>query len=161
MELEMSTTKIDRVGTKITIVSNGDIFNTECEALVNPVNIKGVMGKGLALAFKNKYPAHFENYKRACQSGEMTTEKVLAYQEINGPMIICLATKADWRDSSKIEYVSAGLDDLANQIKALGIRSIAIPKLGCGLGGLDWDKVRPLIVEKMSAVDGISVEIYE
>lgn len=161
MEIEMSTTKIDRVGTKITIVSNGNIFNTECEALVNPVNIKGVMGKGLALAFKTKYPAHFANYQRACKSGEMTTDKVLAYQEKDGPMIICLATKADWRDSSKMEYVSAGLDDLVNQIKALGIRSIAIPKLGCGLGGLDWNKVRPLIVEKMSAIDGINVEIYE
>ena len=91
----------------------------------------------------------------------MTTEKVLAYQEINGPMIICLATKDDWKNSSKIEYVSAGLDDLVNQIKALGIRSVAIPKLGCGLGGLDWGKVRPLIVEKMSAIDGINVEIYE
>lgn len=159
MELDMPT--LDRVGTKITIVSNGDIFKSKCEALVNPVNIKGVMGKGLALAFKTKYPAHFENYKRACQNGEMTTEKVLAYQEINGPMIICLATKADWRDSSKIEYVSAGLDNLANQIKALGIRSVAIPKLGCGLGGLDWNKVRPLIVEKMSSLDGINVEIYE
>ena len=157
----MPTQKLDRAETKITIISNGDMFNSKCEALVNPVNTKGVMGKGLALAFKNKYPAHFENYKRACQSGEMTTEKVLAYQEINGPMIICLATKADWRDSSKIEYVSAGLDNLANQIKALGIRSVAIPKLGCGLGGLDWNKVRPLIVEKMSSLDGINVEIYE
>ena len=161
MELDMPTQKLDRTGTKITIISNGDIFNSKCEALVNPVNTKGVMGKGLALAFKTKYPAHFENYKRACQNGEMTTEKVLAYQEINGPMVICLATKDDWRDSSKMEYVSAGLDDLVNQIKALGIRSIAIPKLGCGLGGLDWGKVRPLIVEKMSAIDGISVEIYE
>ena len=159
MELDMPT--LDRVGTKITIVSNGDIFKSKCEALVNPVNIKGIMGKGLALAFKTKYPAHFENYKRACQNGEMTTDKVLAYQEKNGPMIICLATKADWRDSSKMEYVSAGLDDLVNQIKALGIRSVAIPKLGCGLGGLDWNKVRPLIVEKMSSLDGINVEIYE
>ena len=159
MELDMPT--LDRVGTKITIVSNGDIFKSKCEALVNPVNIKGIMGKGLALAFKTKYPAHFENYKRACQNGEMTTDKVLAYQEKNGPMVICLATKADWRDSSKIEYVSAGLDDLVNQIKALGIRSVAIPKLGCGLGGLDWAKVRPLIVEKLSSLDGISVEIYE
>ena len=157
----MPTTKLDRMGTKITIVSNGDIFNSKCEALVNPVNIKGVMGKGLALAFKTKYPAHFANYQRACKSGEMTTDKVLAYQEKNGPMIICLATKDDWRDSSKIEYVSAGLDDLANQIKALGIRSVAIPKLGCGLGGLDWNRVRPLIAEKMSSLDGISVEIYE
>ena len=151
MELEMPTQKLDRVGTKITIASNGDIFKSKCEALVNPVNTKGVMGKGLALAFKTKYPAHFANYQRACKSGEMTTEKVLAYQEKNGPMIICLATKADWRDSSKI----------ANQIKALGIRSVAIPKLGCGLGGLDWNKVRPLIVEKMSTIDGIDVEIYE
>ena len=161
MELDMPTQKLDRVGTKITIISNGDIFNSKCEALVNPVNTKGVMGKGLALAFKNKYPAHFANYQRACKSGEMTTEKVLAYQEINGPMIICLATKDDWRDSSKIEYVSAGLDDLVKQIKALGVRSIAIPKLGCGLGGLDWNKVRPLIVEKLSSLDGINVEIYE
>ena len=159
MELDMPT--LDRVGTKITIVSNGDIFKSKCEALVNPVNIKGIMGKGLALAFKTKYPAHFENYKRACQNGEMTTDKVLAYQEKNGPMIICLATKDDGRDSSKIEYVSAGLDDLVKQIKTLGIRSVAIPKLGCGLGGLDWNKVRPLIVEKMSSLDGINVEIYE
>lgn len=150
-----------RAGTKITIVSNGDIFKSQCKALVNPVNTKGVMGKGLALTFKNKYPAHFENYKRACQSGEMTTDKVLAFQEKDGPMTICLATKADWRDSSKIEYVSAGLDDLVNQIDVLNIRSIAIPKLGCGLGGLDWNKVRTLIVEKMSAIDGINVEIYE
>ena len=157
----MPTQKLDRTGIKITIISNGDMFNSKCEALVNPVNTRGVMGKGLALTFKTKYPAHFANYQRACKSGEMTTEKVLAYQEINGPMIICLATKADWRDSSKMEYVSAGLDDLVNQIKALGIRSIAIPKLGCGLGGLDWNRVRPLIVEKMSAIDGISVEIYE
>lgn len=159
MELDMPT--LDRVGTKITIVSNGDIFKSKCEALVNPVNIKGIMGKGLALAFETKYPAHFENYKRACQNGEMTTDKVLAYQEKNGPMIICLATKADWRDSSKMEYVSAGLDDLVKQIETLGIRSVAIPKLGCGLGGLDWNKIRPLIVEKMSSLDGINVEIYE
>ena len=157
----MPTPKLDRLGTKITIISNGDMFNSKCEALVNPVNTKGVMGKGLALAFKNKYPAHFENYKRACQNGEMTTEEVLAYQEINGPMIICLATKDDWRDSSKIEYVSAGLDNLVKQIETLGIRSVAIPKLGCGLGGLDWNKVRPLIVEKMSSLDGLNVEIYE
>ena len=161
MEIDMPTPQIDRLGTKITIVTNGDIFKSQCEALVNPVNTKGVMGKGLALAFKTKYPAHFENYKRACQNGEMTTEKVLAYQEINGPMIICLATKANWKDSSKIEYVSAGLDDLVKQIETFGIRSIAIPKLGCGLGGLDWNKVRPLIVEKLSSLDGINVEIYE
>lgn len=161
MEIDMPTPKLDRLGTKITIISNGDMFNSKCEALVNPVNTKGVMGKGLALAFKNKYPAHFENYKRACQNGEMTTEEVLAYQEINGPMIICLATKDDWRDSSKIEYVSAGLDNLVKQIETLGIRSVAIPKLGCGLGGLDWNKVRPLIVEKMSSLDGLNVEIYE
>ena len=80
----MSTPKLDRIGTKITIVSNGDIFKSQCEALVNPVNIKGVMGKGLALAFKNKYPAHFENYKRACQNGEMTTQKVLAKEKFGG-----------------------------------------------------------------------------
>lgn len=161
MELEMPTIKLDRIGTKITIITNGDIFKSQCEALVNPVNIKGVMGKGLALAFKTKYPAHFANYQRACKSGKMATDKVLAYQEKNGPMIICLATKDDWKDSSKIEYVSAGLDDLVKQIETLGIRSVAIPKLGCGLGGLDWNKVRPLIVEKMSTIDGIDVEIYE
>ena len=60
-----------------------------------------------------------------------------------------------------MEYVSAGLDDLVKQIETLGIRSVAIPKLGCGLGGLDWNKIRPLIVEKMSSLDGINVEIYE
>lgn len=147
--------------TRITILSNGDIFTSSCEALVNPVNTKGVMGKGLALAFKNKYPAHFENYKRACQSGEMSIEKVLVYKEINGPIIICLATKEDWRDNSKIEYVSAGLDDLVEQIKTLGIRSIAIPKLGCGLGGLDWNEVRPIIIEKLSILNNMYIEIYE
>lgn len=147
--------------TKITIVSNGDIFKSKCKAIVNPVNTKGAMGKGLALAFKNKYPAHFANYQRACKSGEMTIGKVLAYQEKDNHIIVCLATKEDWRDNSKIEYISAGLDSLVNKIEALDIKSIAIPKLGCGLGGLDWNKVRPLIVEKMSSLDGISVEIYE
>ena len=152
---------MNKAGTKITIVSNGDIFKSKCKAMVNPVNTKGVMGKGLALAFKNKYPAHFANYQRACKCGEMTIGKVLAYQEKDNHIIVCLATKEDWRDNSKIEYISAGLDSLVNQIKALDIKSIAIPKLGCGLGGLDWNKVRPLIVEKMSLIDGISVEIYE
>ncbi len=135
---------------------SGDILQENVEAIVNPVNCHGVMGKGLALQFKNKYPENFRQYKEACENNEIVPGKMFIHYTnipVNPRYIINFPTKLDWRSSSKIEYIDKGLDDLAKEIERLFIQSIAIPPLGCGFGNLDWDIVNRLIVTKLSKVD--------
>jgi len=129
------------------------------DALINPVNCVGVMGKGLALQFKRKFPDVFEKYKRACIRGEIKLGEVLAIPD-SGCFVINFPTKHHWRDKSKIEKIELGLEDLVRKIQELEIKSISIPALGCGEGGLDWDEVKPLIVNKLSPLN-IKVMIFE
>jgi O-acetyl-ADP-ribose deacetylase (regulator of RNase III) len=124
----------------------GDLLACEVDALVNAVNTVGVMGKGLALQFKKAFPDNFKAYERACASGQVVVGRMFVVERSAPPrFIINFPTKADWRQPSKLEYISAGLADLAGVVSRLGIRSLAMPALGCGLGGLDWAHVRPLI----------------
>jgi O-acetyl-ADP-ribose deacetylase (regulator of RNase III) len=135
---------------------SGDILKEDVEAIVNPVNCRGIMGKGLALQFKDKYPENFRQYKEACKNNEIVPGKMFIYytnSSMKPRYIINFPTKLDWRSSSKIEYINKGLDDLAKEIERLFIQSIAIPPLGCGFGNLDWDIVNRLIVTKLSKVD--------
>jgi O-acetyl-ADP-ribose deacetylase (regulator of RNase III) len=138
----------------IEIIQGGNIFNAEVEALVNPTNVLGVMGKGLALAFKNRFPRMARAYLRHClgEGGVLRSQVIpgetwVYYDQESRKHIICFATKGDWRKPSRIEYIKRGMARLAEDIRVLGIRSIAIPALGCGEGGLDWNDVRPLIEE--------------
>jgi len=128
--------------------STGDIFSSQAEALVNPVNCVGVMGKGLALKFKQIYPENFKAYHRACHDGEVRPGRMHVTFPDGVPLprvIINFPTKRRWNEKSRMEDINAGLVDLVRVVRAERIRSIAIPALGCGLGGLDWNTVRSRI----------------
>lgn len=142
--------------------ASGDLFAAEVEALVNPVNTVGVMGKGLALAFKQKFPANYAAYRNACKSGELTIGKMFVFD--NTPAIprwlINFPTKRHFREASKLDDIRAGLVDLIEQLRDRTITSVAMPALGCGLGGLDWADVRPLIVDACAALPGTRVLLF-
>ena len=141
----------------------GDIFQSKCEAITNPVNCVGVMGSGLALAFKERYPENFDAYKRACETKELHLSKSFFFElaGTNEPKwIVNFPTKLDWKNPSKIAWIRFGLLRLAKDVAAKKIKSIAIPKLGCGKGGLDWTIVKPIIEEKFGKFPDVVVEVY-
>ena len=134
------------------------------EALVNAVNTVGVMGKGIALMFKERFPENFKAYAAACKAGDVQVGKMFVSPgtELGGPRwIINFPTKKHWRDPSNIEWVRDGLAALRTVIRDRKISSIAIPPLGCGNGGLNWDEVRPLIVEALGDLADVEVMLYE
>jgi O-acetyl-ADP-ribose deacetylase (regulator of RNase III) len=129
-------------------LASGNLFNADVEALVNAVNCVGVMGKGLALQFKERFPANFKAYAKACKAGEVRTGAMFVFATgllQNPRFLVNFPTKQHWRDSSRIEDIEAGLQSLVVEVRDRRIRSIAVPALGCGLGGLEWREVRPRI----------------
>lgn len=140
-----------------------DIFSTDVEALVNTVNTVGVMGKGVALIMKEQYPLNFRLYQKACKEDRVKLGSLFVTrteQAIGPKYIINFPTKGHWRESSRLNYISTGLDELVKVILELNIKSIAMPPLGCGNGGLDWSQVKPLIIEKLSPVaDRVEVNV--
>lgn len=144
--------------------TQGNLLDAEAEALVNTVNTVGVMGKGIALMFKERFPDIFKAYKTACERGELETGNVFLTPtgELQGARwVIHFPTKQHWRPPSKIEWIDAGLADLKRVIVREGIRSIAIPPLGSGNGKLDWADVRPLIERHLSDLADVEVIVYE
>jgi O-acetyl-ADP-ribose deacetylase (regulator of RNase III) len=142
----------------------GDLLRSKLMALVNPVNTVGVMGKGLALEFKNAYPENFKAYVKACKQDQVSVGKMFIFDcglQSLPRYIINFPTKKHWRHPSKPEYISAGLQDLIVQIRILEIYSIAIPMLGAGLGGLDWAEVRSLILEAFVLLPDVHVLLFE
>lgn len=136
--------------------STGDILQDKSEALVNTVNCKGVMGRGLALEFKKAYPSNFDQYRAACAARKVIPGRMfitLTEQLIPPTYIVNFPTKRHWRNSSRLDDIEAGLIDLRDQIITRGIMSIAIPALGCSLGGLSWSDVRPMILETLNGID--------
>lgn len=138
----------------------GNIFNSNAQAIVNTVNCVGVMGKGLALQFKNNYPSNFEAYKQACNNRQVIPGKMFVHQ-VDDKIIINFPTKRHWKDNSLTEDISSGLDDLLKVIATYNIKSIAIPPLGCGLGGLEWKEVKKLIEQKLYILSATNVYVYE
>lgn len=144
-------------------ITTGNLLKTEADALVNTVNCVGFMGKGVALQFKQAFPENYEAYRRACDTGEVQPGRMFVYA--TGSMIppfyiINFPTKRHWRGKSRMEDIEAGLAALVAEVQRLGIRSIAIPPLGCGLGGLDWNDVRPRIEQALSALPGVHVRLF-
>lgn len=142
----------------------GNILHSEAEALVNTVNCVGVMGRGIALQFKNAYPDNFKAYVSACQRSDVQPGRmfVFATGELGNPKhIINFPTKRHWRAKSRMEDIEAGLTDLARVIERLDIRSVAIPPLGSGLGGLRWEDVKPRIERALQLFSKTQVFIYE
>jgi len=141
----------------------GNILESKAEALVNTVNTVGVMGKGIALRFKKTFPENFKKYVKACKNGEISIGRLFVTKEntIAGEKIIInFPTKKDWRTPSEYEYIEKGLDDLLRIINEYEIKSIALPPLGAGSGGLIWEKVKKIIEEKLKDLD-IDIYVYE
>lgn len=143
--------------------ASGDLLKADVEALVNTVNCVGVMGKGIALQFKRRYPAIFDEYKRACDRGEVQIGRmhVVATGELEGPRyVINFPTKKHWKARSRVEYITEGLADLVDVIEKHGIKSIALPPLGAGNGGLNWSLVEPLIRSSLSQLPHTDVYVF-
>ena len=144
--------------------TSGDILNADVEALVNTVNCVGVMGRGIALQFKNMFPENFEAYAAACAREEVRPGKMFIYPTgalTNPRFIVNFPTKRHWRGKSRVDDIDSGLNALREEIVRRGIRSIAIPPLGSGLGGLDWQDVKPRIVLALSSLQDVDIRVYE
>ncbi len=144
--------------------TTGDILRSDAEALVNTVNCVGIMGRGIALQFKNDFPENFKAYQAACARDEVKPGKMFIHETrtLTGPKyIVNFPTKRHWKGKSRMEDIDSGLKALVEEIRNRGIRSIAIPPLGSGLGGLNWMDVRPRIVEALRGINDLSVIVYE
>lgn len=142
----------------------GNLLEADAQALVNTVNTVGVMGKGIALQFKKEFPQNNRQYIAACKAGELQPGKLLVVKErkLDGERIIInFPTKTEWYQKSKYEYIEAGLKELVNVIRQYQIVSIAIPPLGCGNGGLKWEKVKPMMERYLGQLNDVDIQIYE
>jgi O-acetyl-ADP-ribose deacetylase (regulator of RNase III)/uncharacterized protein YwgA len=137
----------------------GDIFESKCLTIVNTVNCVGVMGKGIALEFKKRYPEMFMDYVKKCNSGQVRTGQPYIYDNGDGMKILNFPTKDHWRSPSRLSYVIEGLDWFIENYEKYGITSIAFPPLGCGNGGLTWEIVGPIMYKKLKDLP-IEIEIY-
>jgi O-acetyl-ADP-ribose deacetylase (regulator of RNase III) len=143
---------------------SGNILACDAEALVNTVNCVGIMGRGVALQFKKAFPANFKAYATACKRAEVQPGRMFVFETghvTNPRYIINFPTKRHWRGASRISDIKAGLDGLVHEITSRGIRSIALPPLGSGLGGLDWGEVRPLIERALSPLANVEITVFE
>jgi O-acetyl-ADP-ribose deacetylase (regulator of RNase III) len=144
--------------------TRGNLLEAPAEALVNTVNCIGYMGKGIALQFKQAFPANFKIYEAACHAGDMVPGKMLIHDNgglVNPRYIVNFPTKRHWKGKSRIEDVESGLKTLVEDVQRLGIRSIAVPPLGCGLGGLEWRVVRPMIEQAFASLPDVQVLLFE
>jgi O-acetyl-ADP-ribose deacetylase (regulator of RNase III) len=142
--------------------TSGNLFEADVEALVNAVNTVGVMGAGLALQFKETFPANFKAYAAECKAKRLVVGRVFVFEQASAPRyLINFPTKQHWKGALKPEYVRDGLVDLVAQVERLGIASIAVPALGCGLGGLEWSEVRPMIEAAFAPLRDVRVVVYE
>lgn len=145
-------------------ITRGNLIEADTEALVNTVNCVGYMGKGIALQFKKAFPENFKAYQRACRTDEVQPGAMCVFPTgsmLNPKYIINFPTKRHWRGKSRIEDIQSGLRGLVATIRDLGITSVAVPPLGCGLGGLEWDEVRSLIENSFVDLPEVGVLLFE
>ena len=146
-------------------IVHGDLLKQhDVDAIVNTVNCVGIMGKGIALQFRNKWPENYEQYVVACKDGRVQPGRMLIYDAgglVKPHYIINFPTKQHWKGNSKLDFIRDGLSDLVTQVRRLNIRTIAIPPLGCGNGGLDWNVVRPMIEKAFEPLPDVEVRLFE
>ncbi len=145
-------------------LTQGDILHADAEALVNTVNCVGVMGRGIALQFKKVFPENFKRYKAVCDKKELQPGKMFIHnlnQLYNPRYVVNFPTKRHWKGKSRMEDIEAGLQTLVAEVRKKNIHSIAIPPLGCGLGGLRWEDVRARIEEAFQDLTDVQVLLYE
>jgi len=144
--------------------TQGDLLNSDAEAIVNTVNCVGIMGRGIALQFKQMYPANFKAYAAACTAGEVVPGRMFVFEtgEMTNPKyLINFPTKKHWRGNSKLEDIEAGLAALREEIVLRGIKSVSIPPLGTGLGGLPWPAVKSRMLDALESLQDVEIIIYE
>ncbi|UCH93332.1 MAG: macro domain-containing protein [Candidatus Aminicenantes bacterium] len=142
--------------------TQGDLLKADVDALVNTVNCVGVMGKGIALQFKLTFPENFNQYYQACRKNQVKIGKMFVVKCLTGvKYIINFPTKKHWKEKSNLEYIKRGLKNLVETIRDLKITSIAIPPLGCGLGGLNWPEVKKVIFEELKILEHVDIYLYE
>ncbi len=142
----------------------GDLLSADAEAYVNTVNTVGIMGKGIALQFKGRFPANYKAYRKASKAEEVQIGKMLVVRELTVEKevwIINFPTKVHWKSPSKLDYIRSGLEDLRRVILEKNIGSIAIPPLGCGLGGLNWPDVKHLIQQALGNMVEVDIQVFE
>jgi O-acetyl-ADP-ribose deacetylase (regulator of RNase III) len=145
-------------------IAKGNILEADAEALVNTVNCAGFMGKGIALQFKQAFPANFKAYETACHAGQVVPGRMFVFDNgrlINPRYVINFPTKRHWRGKSRIGDIRSGLKALIDDVRRLGVLAIAVPPLGCGLGGLDWREVRPIIEDAFLELPDVRVLLFE
>lgn len=137
----------------------GDLLDSKMQTLVNTVNCKGVMGRGIALKFKHNFPAMFKDYEARCSKKEVQPGIPYLFKTDEGKLILNFPTKNDWKNPSRLHWIQTGLEEIKKNYKEWGIESLAIPPLGCGNGGLIWEEVRKMMVRILGDV-AIPIEIY-
>lgn len=145
-------------------LTRGNLLEADVEAVVNTVNTEGIMGKGVALQFRKAYPENYEAYRRACEAGEVQPGRMFVFdrQSLTNPRyIINFPTKRHWRSKSRMEDIESGLVALVADVRRLGIRSVAVPSLGCGLGGLPWPEVQRRMRAAFEQVPDVRWQVYE
>ena len=153
-----------RKGITMIEIAKGNILRADAEALVNTVNCLGYMGKGIALQFKKAFPDNFKAYERACRAEQVHPGKMFVFETgsmLNPKYIVNFPTKRHWRGKSRLEDIESGLKALTEEVRKLKVSSIAVPPLGCGLGGLSWRVVRPMIEKAFSSLPEVRVLLYE
>ncbi len=148
----------------MTEIKKGDILSADVEALVNSVNCVGISGRGIALQFRQAFPENFKAYQAACKRGEVQPGRMFVFdtgQLTNPRYIINFPTKRHWRGRSRLNDIEAGLEALVHEVRQRHIRSIAIPPLGSGLGGLSWSQVRPRIQATLAALPDVHAIVFE
>jgi O-acetyl-ADP-ribose deacetylase (regulator of RNase III) len=143
----------------VTVIQKGDIFRSRMAVLINTVNCAGIMGKGLALEFKLRHAEMFRDYKKRCAKGQVRLGEPYIYRDLFGTAILNFPTKKHWRSKSKLSDIEAGLQFLTKHYRSLGIESLACPPLGAGNGGLEWNRVGPLIYSYLRELE-IPCELY-
>jgi len=144
-------------------ITSGNLLEAEVDALVNTVNCVGFMGKGIALQFKQAFPDNFKAYEKACHAGKVRPGQMFIFEthSMIGPKyIINFPTKRHWKGNSKMEDIESGLQALIADVARLGIKTIAVPPLGCGLGGLKWSEVRPRIEQAFALLTDVQVQLF-
>lgn len=146
----------------LTFFHRRNLFNDDAVAYVNPVNCVGVMGGGIAKQFKDEFPSVFPEYAKACKRGEIRLGEVYVVRRTrkNPEYIIHFPTKHHWRDASSLDVIEQGLISLVETIEQYDLESVAVPALGCGLGGLSWDDVKPLMQQYLAPVSFRHFRVY-
>lgn len=145
----------------VEVIKGKTIFESDAQTLVNTINCVGVMGKGIALEFKNRYPEMFDKYKSFCEKGIFKPGVLWIYKAPDGKKILNFPTKIDWKNPSEVSYIEAGLQKFVEIWEEKEVKSVAFPLLGCSNGGLDADEIIPLMVKYLEKCEGCDIKIYD